>query len=60
MKEDIQSLLFRIIYDTETNEPYYTIICTDQNDNAIELLFDNVFNTYEEAQNKLIDILNKC
>ena len=49
MKENIQSLLFRIIYDTETNEPYYTIICTDQNDNAIELLFDNVFNTYKEA-----------
>ena len=55
----IEILLFEIIYDDEAEEPYYTIVCTDQNNNAIELLFDNVFNTYKEAKKGLMNILNK-
>lgn len=55
----IESLLFEIIYDNETEEPYYSIICTDQNNNVIELLIDNVFDTYKEAKKGLMNILNK-
>ena len=55
----IESLSLEIIYDDETEEPYYTIVCTDQDNNAIELSIDNVFNTYEEAQAELKNILNK-
>ena len=55
----LESLSFEIIYDNEAEEPYYTIICTNQNNEAIELLNDYVFNTYEEAQVELENILNK-
>lgn len=55
----LESLFITIVYDEETVEPYYSILCTDQDDNAIELLTDNVFNTYEEAQVELENILNK-
>ena len=55
----IESLSLEIVYDDETEEPYYTIVCTDQDNNAIELSIDNVFNTYEEAQTELKNILNK-
>jgi len=54
----LESLLFEIVYDDEAEEPYYTIICTNQNNEVIELLNDYVFDTHEEAQVELENILN--
>ena len=56
----IESLYLEIIYNDEVDEPYYTIRCTDQDDNAIEIYgFDTVYNSKEEAQVRLNNILNK-
>ena len=56
----IESLYLSIIYDDEADEPYYTIRCTDQDDNVIEIYgFDTVYNSKEDAQVGLNNILNK-
>ena len=56
----IESLYLEIVYDDEAGEPYYTIRCTDQDDNIIEIYgFDTVYNSKEDAQVGLNNILNK-
>ena len=55
-----ESLYLEIVYDDEADEPYYAIRCTDQDDNVIEIYgFDTVYNSKEDAQVGLNNILNK-
>ena len=57
----LESLKLSIVYDDEDKEvePYYRITCTDQNNRAIELINIDIFNTYEEAQQELENILKR-
>lgn len=56
----MESLLLEIIPDDENSEQGWIIRCTDDEGNAIEIYgFDIVYNTKEEAQEALKEILNK-
>lgn len=56
----IKELHLEIVLEEETEEPYYFIKCTNENDTTIEINgFDTIYNTEEEAQVGLNNILNK-